>query len=440
MKTLPGINKNFSKIPINVKLYYEDYKLYGKSSYVYNNKDILQELYKYASVINDPELDKDVILSKCELYGFDIIKNDPNPETRVIYPSDVRNAKYQPFKVNLANGSYDLGDWGDTFFINGIKPVMLNYDGTEAYDLDTGNQELKADGQPSDIKNPDFGGNAMVKFPKMYFKRWEDDSRQYVRISDYKIDDDYKCYQHMYNGNELDAIYLPMYKGYQVNNKLRSLAGFKPTVSVSMRDMIVSAKRNGRGWQIDDWMNTVMIMHLMFLMGKSTDVQKTFGNGHCYDDSLPVMGDTARTGMFYGSSAYTKSIKFFYLENYYGARNDDKLGCVTDGSGNILVKPYSPYLANLDGYINVVNAGTSEKSGYMSKTKMTEYGDIPIEMNGSSTTYIPDLGDIGKRNTVLSWGGQHRSKESAGCAFIMTTNETDIIPVKGASVVYKKVL
>ena len=141
-----------------------------------------------------------------ELYGFDIIQEDDNPETRVSYPHDCDNYGWNPITITLDTGEYDLGDWANTFMIENIRPVMLNIDGTVAYELDHNNQNLRIDGvTASDISDETKDMNAMVEFPKMYFKRWTDTqvidgitrTVSHVRVCNVQLDENYKCYAHI---------------------------------------------------------------------------------------------------------------------------------------------------------------------------------------------------------------------------------------------------
>ena len=148
------------------------------------------------------------VAKEYEKYGFDITQDNDNPDTRVSYPSDCLNANWEPIAVNLDKGTYYLGEWANTFFMKLIRPVMLNYDGTVAYELDHDDQTKTVDGYPSDINDEKFGGNAMVEFPKMYFARWTDSDGKisHIRISNIKLPDEvdsagksvasYHCYAH----------------------------------------------------------------------------------------------------------------------------------------------------------------------------------------------------------------------------------------------------
>ena len=160
----------------------------------------------------------------------------------------------------------------------------------------------------------------------------------------------------MYNGNELDYIYLPMFEGSSVSSKVRSIAGQTPMNSQTGATEKTQIEANGVGWQFDDWMDKQMVTHLLFLLGKSTDLQATFGNGHytggSQESNLLATGTLKSKGMFYGTSGNV-AVKFFWLENYYGGRWDRTYGVVYTTSGKILTKPYPPYNIDGTGYTNL---------------------------------------------------------------------------------------
>lgn len=150
-------------------------------------------------------------LDDYELYGFDIIQEIADPDKRVIYPNDVDNNGYDPFIMDFSNNTWDAHSWMNTFFMKGIRPVMLNPDGSVAYELDHNDQTKQIDGvTDSQITNNSHNMNAMVEFPKMYFCRWTDPPTtnedgetvtiSHVRVSDKDLSDDthkYYCYAHM---------------------------------------------------------------------------------------------------------------------------------------------------------------------------------------------------------------------------------------------------
>lgn len=377
-----------------------------------------------------------------ELYGFDIDPDDSNPATRISYPADVDNAEWDPMTVNQSTGAYTLGLWANTFFIKGIRPVMLKYDGTVDYELNHENQNYKLDGTtPSDIANASYEGNAMVEFSKIYFKRWQDASGQHVRVSNFQIDPSYKCYQHMYDGAELDKIYLPMFEGASVSSKVRSIAGQTPMNTQAGAAEKTQIEANGAGWQFDDWMNAQMVTHLLFLLGKSSDLQATFGRGH-YDggtaaSSLLQTGSLKSKGMFYGTSG-NAAVKFLWLENYYGDRWDRKYGVVYTTSGHILTKPYPPYNTDGSSYTDTGITISGTNGGYISETKMTEYGEFPTVASGSETTYQPDgcWFNTTQLNFLL-WGAGCHDGLRVGAAFDVDDPFSDSSWHIGPSPAYK---
>ena len=379
-----------------------------------------------------------------EIYGYDININDSNPNTRVSYPSDVLNKEYMPININMNGGGYDIDDnWMNTFFITEIRAVMLKYNGEVDYVLNYIDQTFKSDDSPSDVSNPDYPGNVMVEFPKMYFKRWEDSTHQHVRIANYKVDDDYKCYQHMYDGKELDKIYIGMFTPCEINGRARSLANQRPIIDKTGPQEKALIEANGPGWQFDDWMNTCMVVDLLFLIGKSTDLQGKFGMGNVGGNTTPnIPFRDPTTGMFHGKSDTNNFVKFFYLVDYYSNTDKRKYGCVGNSNRSMLIKPYPPYSTdtnNPPGYVEVTKFNNTI-NGYISKTKMTEYGMIPIEANGSDSTYIPDYIDCGYTNAFLVWGGHFNSMKQAGMRINLAVAFFNSYVSLSPSLCYKKPL
>ena len=356
-----------------------------------------------------------------QLYGYDEDQSDPNPQTRISYPDDVDNAGFTPISVDTTNGGYSAPDWKDTFIFKGVRPVMLKFDGTVDYELNHDDQTKKLDGTASDVSNQSYEGDAMVEFKKMYFRRWTDDNNvKHVRVSDKQVDQNFHCYQHM-NGpdSEIDNIYLPMFEGSVINGKMRSIAGVAPTSDTTGTQEISYCAAKGAGHQLDDWANTMMVENLLFLIGKSTDVQKTYGNGHYSGgssaSSLLQTGTLKNKGMFWGSTGNV-AVKVFWLENYFGDRWDRKYGCVTDANGQVLVKMFPPYNTDGSGYTATGVTPTGTSGGYISKTKLGDFGDIPTEVNGSETTNIPD-GCWFAAGCFLVWGGACNHGLHVGVAF-----------------------
>ena len=336
--------------------------------------------------------DKELSVVPKIVYGWKIKKAESNPSTRVEYTDDAIGMT--PVTIDLSTSTVDYGDWINTFIINSFKPCMLKFDGTVDYYLDRENQNYKEDKETlSDIDNIEYEGNAMVQVKKMYLYCYEDSNYYYCKISNIKVDSNYKCYAHINdNGQEVDYIYLPMFEGtLDSSNRIRSIADKRPAVSLSGSNEIQYCKNNGSRWYTDDFINTKLVENIIFLLVKSCNSQITLGRGFVDGNSSPcTTGTLINKGMFWGSSNGKVAVKFLYLENYYGSRWDRIAGLINN-NGTYYIKPTRPY--NDDGSCtNYINTGISVPgNGWQKNHKMTEYGLVPIGMGGSDSTYIPDF-------------------------------------------------
>ena len=328
------------------------------------------------------------------LLGFRIKKSESDTEAKVEYTEEA--VGFTPAHTNLTTGEFDYGSFGNLWFIQDNKPVMLNYDGTEAYELDPNDYTKKADGSASDISNSSFAGNGMSRIPKVYLKQWEADGYEYCNFCDIKLDDTYHAYAHTRaDGSEMDYIYLSLFEMALVSNRGRSIKGLNPMVSKTGSEELAAAKANGSLHSTRSWSQRNLINMLLILMGKDTDTQEVFGYGYYTggSSSAPnylVTGGAYNKGQFYGKSTTRDYVKVFHIENWWGNVWERIEGCVTNASTRIMVKSTPPYNTSGTGYVDtgVTPGGTS--GGYISACKMTEHGLIPMTASGSETTQYPD--------------------------------------------------
>lgn len=328
------------------------------------------------------------------LLGFRMKKSESDPDAKVEYTEEA--VGFTPAKVNLTTGEFDFGSFAGFWFVRDNKPVMLNNDGTEAYELDPNDYTKKLDGSPSDVSNSSFAGNAMSRIPKSYIKEWEEDGYEYCNICDIKLDETYHAYAHTReDGSEMDYLYLSLFEGSLVSNKMRSIKGLNPMVSKTGSEELAFAKANGSRWSTRSWSQRNLINMLLILMGSTTDTQEAFGYGYYTggSSSAPnylVSGGASDKGQFYGTNKTRDYVKVFHIENWWGNIWERIEGCVTNASSRILVKSVPPYNTSGSGYVDtgVTPGGTS--GGYISACKMTEHGLIPMTASGSETTQYPD--------------------------------------------------
>ncbi len=333
-------------------------------------------------------------------YGYDLSLTDQNPATRVTYPADVENSEFEPAKMNFGS-AFSYGGWpsvpGEKFM---PRPCMLKFDGTVDYYLDPADYTQKAEGGASDVKSVAYEGNAMMEWPKIYTKRWEDSSGYHFRCSDVKVDDDYECWcNYDKNNNEIPHFYTPIYFGSKdSSNRLRSISGQSNMVSQNATTEINYAKANGAdSWYTEVLADRQLINDLLTMMGKSTDGQTVYGNGVCSASAAIAPGTMDSKGMFWGASDKTSGVKVFGMENWWGNIFRRIAGWTISGGvqkvkitrGTKDGTTAEDYNTDGTGYTEITGVKLTS-SGYISKMKTEKFGRFPMAASGSSSTYEAD--------------------------------------------------
>lgn len=340
------------------------------------------------------------------LYGFKLDQGESDPSSMIAYIED--NVDFVSAYMDYTTDTFNYGDWEEFWFIKDLKPCMLNYDGTVAYELDKGDYSLKADGTLSDIANDIFEGNAMIGVPKVYWKIVDNgDGTANVYFSNKKVDEDFHCWSHIdNNGNEIDYCYMPIYNGSNVSSVLRSISGKTPINSQTGTTEITYALANNQTndtiWYTEVFSDRMLVNLLLLLIGKSTDTQTVFGNGHYTGGSstsnLLKTGTMNTKGLFWGTNSTGSGVKVFGMENWYGNIWRRIAGWINNKGTQMIKLTYGQsdgstvdgYNTDGSGYISIGCTPTGTSSGYISKMTVTEYGLIPTTASGSATTYYTD--------------------------------------------------
>lgn len=335
-------------------------------------------------------------------YGMKINKNDSNPETRCTYLFDA--VGLTPARMNFSAGTFDIGGWGDVFFVKNNYPAMVKYDGTEDYKLSKTDHTKKEDGvTASDVSNVNYGGNAMSVFDgtidgKIWLSQFEIGNYEYIIVSNEKYDESFNDDAYVReDGSHADKLYYPMFKGSYDGTRLRSLAGQTTMCNTSASTEMTRAKANGKGWNIASWSKINLRNCLLKLISKTDDSQTAFGrgqdSGYVNDSSKNYgklqTGTLTNKGQFFGYNDGNHDVKVFYMETPWGMQWDRMLGMINK-NGHILVKMTPPYNLTGDDYTDTGLTPTGTSGGYISKSKSCRYGRIPHVASGSSSTYQCD--------------------------------------------------
>ena len=359
---------------------------------------------------------------------------DSNPATRVSYPAIVDNADFAPAAMDFDNDTFNYGGWpenaGEKFM---PRPCMLKFDGTVDYYLDPDDYTKKADGTASDIADVAYEGNAMMEWPKIFTKRWEENGVYHFRCSDAKIDDSYECWSNYdKNDNQIDHFYTPIYFGsLDSSNRLRSISGTANMVSKTAQNEIDYAKANGEDhWYTEVAADQFLIQDLLVMIGKSTDGQKTFGYGRCASSNSNAIssGTMNDKGLFWGSSDKTSGVKVFGMENWWGNLRRRIAGWIYKTTGQLLKltrgtkdgSTATDYNTTGNGYLSVSGSVISANN-YISGMKTKDFGRLPVTCSGSSTTYEADYAYRGTSadNTYYAYcGGNWGNDLYAGPFFV----------------------
>jgi hypothetical protein len=266
-----------------------------------------------------------------KIYGYHIDPTESDPDACVTYLEDAIGMT--PASMGATEFSY--GTWGNAFFMP--KPCMVKYDGTVDYYLDPNDYTQKADGTASDVADPNYGGNAMMQWPKIWFKFEEGltEGEGYFYCSNKKVDNSYNCYCNIDSqNNEIDYFYTAIYIGTTANSKMRSISGVQTNATNGCGTQTgatqqANAEANNTTanieWFMEVWSDRMLINALLILMSKSLNSQAKFGNG--------LVTGLQTTADAYSSVPDRLSRKRNFLRVYKTCGWSDGILCSVRGAG-----------------------------------------------------------------------------------------------------------
>lgn len=334
-------------------------------------------------------------------YGFRIKNSEPNPSTRVEYIYDAEGMT--PARMNFNTGVFDYGSWADIWFVRDNHPCMLKSDGAVDYWLKDDDYTQKyAAGSASDVSNTAYGGNCFSAIPLIWVKRYQEGDYSYTIFCEERYDDGYFAYAHTdAQGHIMPYLFYPAFRGSLVDGKLRSLKGQALDNGTTATAERTAAQANGSGYDILQWCDWQLLMDMCYLIGKSTNLQGTFGEGHTAAGTsaadLLITGTLSDKGRFYGYADTANAVKVFHTEVCWGARWERIVGCLQDhGVWKMKMTPegsgYNLTGAGYDAVWETVShtSYASSFGGWISAARNTPQGLLPTALTGSGTTYYCD--------------------------------------------------
>jgi len=396
--------------------------------------DTLDHTFRHGALPNSDltQMVSDLQKKAVKVYSYHVNPTESDPEDAVTYLDDA--VGMTPAKMGASTFSY--GSWSNAWFLP--RPCMLKSDGTVAYYLNPNDYSKKTDGTASDIADASYDGNVMLEFPKIWIKRVAGATgERTVSIAPVNVDGTYKCWSNINADNkEIDHFYLPAYNGTIHSSKMRSLSGvtlnstYAPNYTRA-QEVTAATANNPSGknmWYTEVWADYCLIFDLLYLMGKSLDVQRTFGQGLSSGSETAmrayVTGTHNSRGLFYGDVSGTETaVKVLGMENIWGCRWHGVAGLIND-NGTLKVKMT---YGNADGSTaigyNTTGSGyltygsTYGTNGYVKKIQADNaMGYKIIETSGTDATYYCDYyyTNNSQSNYALLGG---RSGDGAGCGF-----------------------
>lgn len=245
------------------------------------------------------------ILAPEKIYGFIEHNAILSPGSRIEYVG--ANKNFTPLSVDLTTGATNYGSWGDFPFLKANKPYMVHSDAAPDYRLNENDYTLREDGAASDVSNTAYDGGAFAWIPKIYKKEFMAGDDRYVYFSMTKREGFEPVGFIDSNNAELEGVWLPMFYGSIVSDKMKSIAGTQPEYNHSTTDQKAAIDKAGTRARFLGGPIMSTLTDIEIMLTKTTEIQGALGLGNCfgYDASQPPTygvkpNNIVGGGQFYG--------------------------------------------------------------------------------------------------------------------------------------------
>ena len=336
-----------------------------------------------------------VVESPYKYYTVRIDLNNPDPETSCEYMEDA---------VGMTPG-YD--GWKDTNLISGIRPCEMGSSGeilgyyTNKEDMSQGyTQTLAGEMTPFNITD------TMIEFPLMGYKLWNDDSYQYISVTDDPNAEDkgYCYYAHSLNTEkDCDKIYIGAFLGSMFESRLYSYKKGntlgQPSAGQSLSNYRTWSANRGSGYSLISFFPWTLLQCLYVIMYKNLNSQEALGQGYTSASVVDVTGTTLSQPFCYGDpNDGTKHVKFLGIEDFYGNVYQWLDGVYSDTS-NLLTDYRNSQMTGRghDFQFSTAKGTSSGYYGHINKIMGTNTSGFTMANGGnkgSDSTYFTDFSQI----------------------------------------------
>lgn len=256
------------------------------------------------------------ILNTEAVYGFIEHNGILSASSRIEYIGV--NKDYNPISVTMGGG-YSLNSWAEFPLLKANKPYMVRSDGSPDYRLQENDYTKKEDGTASDVASTTYDGGAFSWLMKIYKKEYMAGDDRYVLFRFEKADGFEPVGFLDPDNKELEGVWLPMFYGSIVSDKMRSISGVQPCYNNNCAAEKAAIDAFGDRAKFLGGPIVETIIDLLIMFAKTADLQVAYGFGNMsgYDASLePTYGVKQNAvvggGQFYGTSDGKSLNKIFH--------------------------------------------------------------------------------------------------------------------------------
>lgn len=251
------------------------------------------------------------------IYGFIEHNAILAPGSRIEYTGACKG--YTPLTVNKSTGAASLNSWAGFPWLLANKPYMVHSDGTPDYRLNENDYTKKEDGAASDVSNTAYDGGAFSWAQKIYKQEYMAGNDRVVNFSMKKRDGFEPVGFVDTDDNELEGVWIPMFYGSIVNEKMKCISGIQPCYSKTTAEEKTAIDKFGARAEFFGGPIVETLIDLLIMFAKTSNLQEAYGYGNSsgYDVSLtPTMGvkqnAVIRGGQFFGTSDGKSLNKIFH--------------------------------------------------------------------------------------------------------------------------------